>query len=76
LSALEGGDDGLTFYQRIIPEASKYLVDGGYLIMEIGDSQGKAVMNIIKKEKQFCPLQLVKDYAGLDRVVVAQKARF
>jgi release factor glutamine methyltransferase len=76
LSALEGGDDGLDFYQRIIPEASKYLVDGGYLIMEIGDYQGKAVMNLIKKERQFGPPQLVKDYAGLDRVVVAQKSRF
>lgn len=73
LSALEGGNEGLNFYHRIIPEASKYLVDGGYLIMEIGDYQGKAVMNLIKKEKQFYPPQLVKDYAGLDRVIVAQK---
>lgn len=73
LSALEGGNEGLNFYHRIIPEASKYLVDGGYLIMEIGDYQGKAVMNLIKKEKQFSPPQLVKDYAGLDRVIVAQK---
>ncbi len=76
LSALEGGNEGLNFYQRIIPEALKYLIDGGYLIMEIGDYQGKAVMNLIKKEKQFYPSQLVKDYAGLDRVVVAQKSRF
>lgn len=75
LSALEGGDEGLNFYQRIIPEALKYLIDGGYLIMEIGDYQGKTVMNLIKKEKQFYPSQLVKDYAGLDRVVVAQKLR-
>ncbi len=73
LSALEGGNEGLNFYQRIIPEALKYLVGSGYLIMEIGDYQGKAVMNLIKKEKQFYPPQLVKDYAGLDRVVVAQK---
>ncbi|MFB0528128.1 MAG: peptide chain release factor N(5)-glutamine methyltransferase [bacterium] len=76
LSALEGGNEGLNFYQRIIPEALKYLIDGGYLIMEIGDYQGKAVVNLIKKEKQFYPPQLVKDYAGLDRVVVAQKLRF
>lgn len=73
LSALEGGNEGLNFYQRIIPEALKYLVGSGYLIMEIGDYQGKAVMNLIKKEKQFYPPQLVKDYAGLDRVIVAQK---
>ena len=76
LSALEGGNEGLDFYQRIIPEALKYLINGGYLIMEIGDYQRKAVMNLIKKEKQFYPPRLVKDYAGLDRVVMAQKLRF
>ena len=76
ISALEGGNEGLNFYHRIVPEALKYLVDGGYLIMEIGDRQGEAVMNLIKKEKRFSPPQLVKDYAGLDRVVEAQKLRF
>jgi len=76
ICALEGGDKGLNFYQRIIPEASKYLASRGYLIMEIGDYQGKAVVNLINKEKRFYPPQLVKDYAGLDRVVVAKKARF
>jgi len=76
LCALVGGNGGLDFYQRIVPEALRYLVDDGYLIMEIGDRQGKAVMNLIKKEKGFSPPQLVKDYAGLDRVVVAQKLRF
>ena len=76
LSALEGGNEGLNFYHRIVPEALKYLADGGYLIMEIGDRQGKAVMKLIKKEKRFSRPQLVKDYAGLDRVIVAQKLRF
>ncbi len=74
--ALEGGNKGLNFYQRIIPEALKYLVDGGYLIMEIGDRQGKEVRDLFKKEKQFSQFQLVKDYAGLDRVVMAQRLRF
>lgn len=73
VSALEGGNEGLDFYQRIVPEALKYLVDGGYLIMEIGDRQGKAVTDLIKKEKRFSPPLLVRDYAGLDRVVMAQK---
>ena len=75
LCALVGGNEGLNFYRRIVPEALKYLVDHGYLIMEIGDRQGKAVMNLIRKAKRFSPPQLVKDYAGLDRVVVAQKLK-
>ena len=73
--ALEGGNDGLNFYKRIVPQASRYLVSGGYLIMEIGDDQGKALVHLIKKEKQFYPPRLVKDYAGLDRVVMAQKLK-
>lgn len=73
--ALEGGSDGLNFYKRIVPEASRYLVSGGYLIMEIGDDQGKALVNLIKEEKQFYPPRLLKDYAGLDRIVLAQKLR-
>jgi len=75
VSALAGGDEGLSFYHRIVPEALKYLVNGGYLIMEIGDGQGKAVTKVIGGEKHFFPAQLVKDYAGLDRVVVAQKIK-
>jgi release factor glutamine methyltransferase len=76
LCALAGGNGGLDFYQRIVPEALRYLVDDGYLIMEIGDRQGKAVMNLIRMEKGFSPPQLVKDYVGLNRVVIAQKLRF
>jgi len=75
VSALAGGGEGLSFYHRIVPEALKYLVNGGYLIMEIGDGQGKAVVKFIDGQKHFCPAQLVKDYAGLDRVVVAQKIK-
>jgi len=73
--ALEGGNEGLNFYKCIVPQASRYLVSGGYLIMEIGDDQGKALVHLIKKEKQFYPPRLVKDYAGLDRVVMAQKLK-
>ncbi len=73
--ALGGGSDGLNFYKRIVPRASKYLVSGGYLIMEIGDDQGKAIVNLVKEEKQFYPSRLLKDYAGLDRIVLAQKLK-
>lgn len=76
LSALEAGNQGLDFYRRIVPESLKYLLEGGHLVMEIGEHQGKAVVNLIKKEKRFFPPQLIKDYAGLDRVVVAQKMGF
>jgi len=76
LSALDGGEDGLDFYRHIIPEVPRYLLGGGYLIMEVGDGQGESVMSLMRREKQFSVPELVKDYSGLDRVVIAQKLRF
>lgn len=46
-AALDGGDDGLDFYRRIICESSKYLVDGGVLAFEIGYDQGNDVKELM-----------------------------
>ena len=68
MMALDGGEDGLDFYRRIIAEAPKYLKDKGILMFEIGHNQGKAVENLMK-EKGFLDIAIQKDYAGLDRIV-------
>ncbi len=66
--ALDGKEDGLYFYERIIREVSKYLVKPGYLLFEIGYDQGKQVSDLMKKAG-FCQVTVKKDLAGLDRVV-------
>ncbi|MFH1888652.1 MAG: peptide chain release factor N(5)-glutamine methyltransferase [Candidatus Omnitrophota bacterium] len=71
--ALDAGQDGLFFYRRIIKEAPRYLREGGFLIMETGFDQKKAIKNILQKSGYFEIMEWVKDYSGLDRVVVAKK---
>lgn len=66
--ALEGGEDGLDFYKDISREAGKYLKDSGYLVFEIGYDQGQAISKLLQ-ENNFEKIDIVKDLAGLDRVV-------
>ena len=67
--ALDGTEDGLYFYRRIIEEAGKHLVSSGMLFLEIGYDQGQAVSELMRTEG-YCDVQVVQDYAGLDRVVL------
>ena len=72
VDALDGGEDGLIFYKRIIPESNRYIKKKGLLIFEIGYDQGKDVENMMIKEG-FKNIQVLKDLQGLDRVVVGNK---
>jgi release factor glutamine methyltransferase len=72
LIALDGGEDGLDFYKRIADEAGRYLESEGRLILEIGFDQGEAVSGLLS-ERDFGEIRIIKDLAGLDRVVYARK---
>ncbi|HSH36832.1 peptide chain release factor N(5)-glutamine methyltransferase [Schnuerera sp.] len=67
--ALDGGEDGLKFYKRIIHESKNYLMKNGLLIFEIGYDQGKQVANMMMNEN-FKNVQILQDLQGLDRVVL------
>ena len=71
LMALDGMDDGLLFYRKIIAEAEAYLWRGGKLFFEIGYDQGEAVGRLMR-EAGFRDVCVKKDYAGLDRVVFGE----
>lgn len=66
--ALDGKDDGLHFYREIIKEAMSHLKRGGQLFFEIGYDQGEAVQALLAANG-YTEIAVVKDYAGLDRVV-------
>lgn len=68
--ALDGMEDGLYFYRRIIKEARNYLSENGCFICEIGYDQYDAVYGILV-DNGYKDIELIKDYAGLDRVVLA-----
>ena len=68
LTALDGGIDGLDFYRRITADAHNYLNNGGLLAFEIGYDQGESV-SALMRENGFKNIGVIKDLAGLDRVV-------
>lgn len=69
--ALFAGPDGLAFYRRIIQDAPGRLTDGGYLLLEIGDGEGGAVMEMLRRD--FDRIEILPDLGGLPRVVSARK---
>ncbi len=66
--ALDGGEDGLEYYRRILWETKELLTPGGKYYFEIGYDQGEAVKALLE-EQGYRDVDVVKDYAGLDRVV-------
>ena len=72
LIALDGTEDGLFFYKKIISQALDFLNEGGHLAFEIGFDQGKDV-SILMKKAGFGKISLKKDLAGLDRIVSGVK---
>ena len=71
--ALDGHEDGLYFYRRIVSEGKAYLREEGWMLFEIGYDQGEDVSTLLK-EAGFIHVQVIKDLAGLDRVVLGQKS--
>ena len=67
--ALDGGEDGLHFYRKIIEKAREYLNDRGYLVFEIGHDEAKDICALM--EDNF-DVEVIKDLSKLDRVVVGQ----
>lgn len=68
LIALDGKEDGLYFYRRIVSESKEYLNESGMLLFEIGYDQGQEVSDMMK-EAGFSDVCVIKDLARNDRVV-------
>ncbi len=69
--ALDGGEDGLFFYKKIIREAPFYIKSGGKIGFEIGYSQKEEVTTLLE-ESGFKDVEIIKDLAGIDRVIIAE----
>ena len=67
-AALDGGEDGLVFYRKILREARRHLCPEGTIIMESGFDEADAIAALMK-EAGFAGIEIFKDYGGLDRVV-------
>jgi len=71
--AIDGGADGLDIIRRLIAEAPDFLTVTGKLAFEIDDTHSDAVKNLISENDKYADYEIIKDYAGVDRVVVAQR---
>lgn len=71
VGALDGKEDGLFFYRKMIAESSKYLNPEGMILFEIGYDQGQDV-SLMLKEAGYQDVQIVKDLARNDRVVIGR----
>jgi release factor glutamine methyltransferase len=72
--ALDGGEEGLDIYKRIIIDSVNYLNENGYLIFEIGYKQKEDLKNINKEfGNNFEYIECIKDLGNNDRVVVFKK---
>ena len=69
--ALWGGESGLDHYKVIFSEASRFLVSGGELVLEIGWNQGDLVKNLAGKIGSFTDIKVKKDYEQRDRIIIA-----
>lgn len=70
-TALAGGKDGLDFYRRLTADAPALLKDGGFLAVEVGIHQAAPVAALAVPA--FSRTEILKDYAGIERVVIAWK---
>ena len=70
--ALDGGEDGLDCYRRILEGIGTFLRKDGHLICEIGYDQGDDVATLMR-EAGLVDVQVKQDLAGLDRVVIGKK---
>ena len=70
--ALDGMEDGLYFYRKIVAQAGEHLEQGGWLCFEIGYDQGEALKEMMT-EAGYGQVKIIKDLAGLDRVAIGQK---
>jgi len=73
--ALDGGEDGLAFYRRIVPEAPSYLKERGWLLLEVAFGQDLDVSKLIEEEGHFLKPECIRDLSGIGRVVKAQRGR-
>jgi len=70
-SALVSGKEGLDDLHIIIAGAKKYLHSNGWLLLEHGCQQGKAIRQLLE-ENNFSTISTLKDYSNLDRVSIGQ----
>lgn len=72
--ALDGGEDGLTYYRIIRDEGYKFLKNNGVILLEIGYNQNKTVVDLFKENNKYKNIEIYKDLSNIDRVIKIEKS--
>ncbi len=72
--ALDGGEDGLTYYRIIRDEGYKFLKNNGVILLEIGYNQNKTVVDLFKENNNYKNIEIYKDLSNIDRVIKIEKS--
>ncbi len=70
-NALDGGENGLSYYRTILSEARGYLMISGVIFIEIGEGQAEEVSGIAM-QNGFWNVSVIRDYAGIERIIAAR----
>jgi release factor glutamine methyltransferase len=73
--ALDGGEDGLDFYRRVLREAGEFLFPEGWFLGEIGAGQDQGIIRIAEQNPTIGEFSFAADLAGIKRVFKARKHR-
>jgi release factor glutamine methyltransferase len=71
--ALNGGPDGLDYIRRLLAQTGRHLRPGGIVLLEIGATQGGAVVALARRHFPAASVEVMRDYAELDRVIIVSK---
>ena len=71
--ALAGGTDGLDFYRRLVAQGEERLSPDGFMAFEVGIGQAAAVAALASGTKTLGRAEILRDYAGIERVVILWK---
>lgn len=71
--ALDGGPDGLGCYRRIVADAPRYLKAGGWLLLEAGQGQSQALIELLSETAMFSTPETAQDLLHIDRVLKARR---
>lgn len=74
MGALDGGEDGLDFYRRLLDGSAALLAANGFLAMEVGIHQARQLEKLAAGMSQWDKCEIIRDLAGIERVVILWKS--
>ena len=71
--ALDGGTDGLDAIRQLVNTAPKYLISGGFWIIEMMAGQANIVRSLLQEDGKYTNIQIHPDYSGIARFISANR---